>query len=159
MPIIKPGFRPGFRGRNHPPACSRRMYYLAAEAGRDSARLLGEKGQELTPTQAIEVLGGPTASYHEVIVSPSKPECETIRTRCPEDPDKAIREAGARIVRAYAKGRPYVLAIHEQDGRFHFHIAVSGSMPTKALGRQGQIQKTWDCEFYGDEPRIKDWEA
>lgn len=159
MPIVKPGFRPGFRGRTRASAWSRRVRYLVAEANRDSARLLGEKGQELTPAQAIEVLGGPTASYHEVIVSPSKQECEAIRARCPDDPDKAVREAGNRIGKAYAKGRPHVLAIHEQDGRFHFHIAVSGPMPTKAMGRHGQIQKTWDCEFYGDEPQIRDWEA
>lgn len=159
MPIIKAGFSPGFRGRTKAPACNRRMHYLASEHDRDSARLLGAEGQELTPDQAAEVLGGPQASYREIIVAPSQAECEAIRARCPEDPDRAAREAEDRLAKAYAKGRPYVLAIHEQDGRFHYHLAVAGPMPERALGRHGQMQKTWDREFYGDEPRIQDWAA
>lgn len=159
MPIIKAGFSPGFRGRTTAPACNRRMHYLAAEHDRDSARLLGTEGQELTPNQAAEVLGGPQASYHEIIVAPSGAECAAIRGRCLEDPDRAVREAGDRLAKAYAKGRPYVLAIHEQDGRFHYHLAVAGPMPERALGRHGQMQKTWDREIQGDEPRIQDWAA
>lgn len=159
MPIIKAGFSPGFRGRTKAPACNRRMHYLASEHDRDSARLLGAEGQELTPNQAAEVLGGPQASYHEVIVAPSQAECEAIRARCPEDPNRAEREAGDRLAKAYAKGRPCVLAIHEQDGRFHYHLAVAGPKPERALGRHGQMQKTWDREFGGDEPRIQDWTA
>ncbi len=135
------------------------MHYLASQHDRDSARLLGSDGQELTPNQAAEVLGGPQASYHEIIVAPSKSECEAIRARCPEDPNRAAREAGDRLAKAYAKGRPHVLAIHEQDGRFHYHLAVAGPMPERALGRHGQVQKTWDREFGGDEPRIQDWAA
>ncbi len=159
MPIIKAGFSPGFRGRTQAPACNRRMHYLASEHDRDSVRLLGAEGQELTPNQAAEVLGGPQAAYHEIIVAPSHSECEAIRARCPEDPDRAVREAGDRLAKVYAKGRPYVLAIHEQDGRFHYHLAVAGPMPERALGRYGQVQKTWDREFGGDEPRIQDWAA
>ena len=159
MPIIKAGFSPGFRGRSQAPSCNRRMHYLASEHDRDSARLLGAEGQELTANQASEVLGGPQASYHEIIVAPSHAECEAIHARCPEDPDRAAREAGDRLAKAYAKGRPHVLAIHEQDGRFHYHLAVAGPMPERALGRHGKIQKTWDREFGGDEPRIQDWAA
>lgn len=159
MPIIKPGFRPGFRGRTKAPACNRRMHYLASQQDRDSARLLGTNGQELTPNQAVKVLGGPEANYHEVIVAPSDAECAAIRARCPEDPYRAVREAGDRMAKAYAKGRPHVFAIHEQDGRFHYHFAVAGPMPERALGRHGQMQKTWDYEFHGDEPRIQDWAA
>jgi ribosomal protein L7/L12 len=135
------------------------MHYLASEHDRDSAFLLGADAQELNPNQAAEVLGGPQAAYHEIIVAPSQPECEAIRARCPEDPGRAAREAGDRLAKAYAQGRPYVLAIHEQDGRFHYHLAVAGPMPERALGRSGQMQKTWDREFHGDEPRIQDWAA
>jgi hypothetical protein len=135
------------------------MHYLACEHDRDSARLLGAEGQEVTPNQAAEVLGGPQAAYHEIIVAPSHQECEEVRARCPEDPDRAAREAGDRLAKAYSKGRPHVLAIHEQDGRFHYHLAVAGPMPERALGRYGQMQKTWDREFQGDEPRILDWAA
>lgn len=159
MAIIKPGFRPGFRGRTSPPSLGRRAYYLAAQQGRDSARLLGVEGKELTPTQAIEAMGGKSASYHEVIVAPSESECLTILGRSPSDSSRAAQESGHRLARAYANGRPYLLAIHEQDGRFHFHIAVPGSMPEQALGRHGYIQKHWDRELIGDEPRIQDWEA
>jgi len=159
MPIIKPGFSPGFRGRTLPPACNRRMYYLASQQERDSARLLGPQGQELSAVEAIEVLGGSSAAYHEIIVAPSAQECAAIRARCPSNPDSAIREASSRIAKAYAMGRPYVIGIHEQDGRFHFHLAVAGPMSERALGRHGQVQKTWNLEFLGDEPRIQDWAA
>ena len=159
MAIIKPGFRPGFRGRMSPPSLSRRSYYLAAQQGRDSARLLGMEGQELTPTQGIEAMGGKSAQYHEIIVAPSEVECRTILGRNPSDPPRAAEEAGQRLAKAYAKGRPYLLAIHEQDGRFHCHIVVRGAMSEQALGRHGVVQKQWDRELFGDEPRIQDWEA
>ncbi|WP_285727491.1 hypothetical protein [Geothrix rubra] len=99
------------------------------------------------------------APYHEIIVAPSEAECRTILERNPSNPSRAAEEAGQRLVRAYAKGRPYLLAIHEQDGRFHFHIAVRGSMPEQALGRHGSMQKHWDREIFGDELLIQDWEA
>lgn len=91
------------------------MHYLASQHDRDSARLLGAGGQELTPSQAAEVLGGPNASYHEIIVATSQPECGAIRARRPENSDLAVQETGNRLVKAYANGRPYVFAIHEQD--------------------------------------------
>ena len=159
MAIIKPGFTVGFRGRVQAPGWNRRAHYLASEHDRDSARLLGMAGQELEPSQAIEALGGPRGHYHEIIVAPSTQECATIRARCPENPQRAAAEAGNRIAKAYAQGRPYILAIHEQDGRCHFHVAVAGSMSERALGRHGQIQKAWHCEIFGDEPRIQDWAA
>jgi hypothetical protein len=159
MAIIKPGFRPGFRGRTSPPSLGRRAHYLAAQQGRDSARLLGVEGKDLTPAQAIEAMGGRSASYHEVIVSPSESECRTILGRNPSNPSRTPEESGHRLARAYANGRPYLLAIHEQDGRFHFHIAVRGAMSGQALGRHGSMQKHWDRELFGDEPRIQDWEA
>ena len=159
MAIIKPGFTAGFRGRAQAPTWNRRAHYLASDHDRDSARLLGMAGQELDPSQAIETLGGPRGIYHEIIVAPSTRECETIRARCPEDPQRAAAEAGNRIAKAYAQGRPYVLAIHEQDGRFHLHVAVAGSRSEWALGKHGQIQKAWDRESFGDEPRIQDWGA
>ena len=152
MAIIKPG-------RTSPPSLGRRAHYLAAQQGRDSARLLGMDGQELTPVQAIEAMGGKLVSYHEIIVSPSESECRTILGRNPSDPPMAAEESGHRLARAYANGRPYLLAIHEQDGRFHYHIAVRGSMSEQALGRHGVVQKEWDREIFGDEPRIQDWEA
>lgn len=157
--MIKPGHRPGFRGRMNPPSMSRRSHYLAAQQGRDSARLLGMEGQEFTPAQAIEAMGGKSAQYHEIILAPSEAECWTIRGRNLSDPQRAAEEAGQRLAKAYAKGRPYLLAIHEQDGRFHFHIVVKGAMPEQALGRHGLVQKEWDREIFGDEPRIQDWEA
>ena len=157
--MIKPGFRPGFRGRMIPPTLTRRTYYLAAQKDRDSARLLGVEAQELTPTQGIEAMGGKLAQYHEIIVAPSQAECRTILGRNPADPPRAAEEVGQRLAKAYAKGRPYLLAIHEQDGRFHFHIVVRGAMSEQALGRHGVVQKHWDRELFGDEPRIQDWEA
>lgn len=105
------------------------------------------------------LMGGRSASYHEIIVSPSESECRTILGRSPSNHSRAAEESGHRLARAYANGRPYLLAIHEQDGRFHFHIAVRGAMSEQALGRHGSMQKLWDRELFGDEPRIRDWEA
>ena len=159
MAISKPGFTAGFRGHMSPPAWNRRAHYLAREEGRDFARLLGLAGQEIEPSQAIEVMGGAHGSYHEIIVAPSTQECDTIRARFPDHPQQAAAEAGIRVAKAYARGRPFVLAIHEQDGRFHFHVAVAGSSSDRALGKHGQIQKAWDQEIFGDEPRIQDWSS
>ncbi len=159
MAISKPGFTAGFRGHMSPPAWNRRAHYLAREEGRDFARLLGLAGQEIEPSQAIEVMGGAHGSYHEIIVAPSTQECDTIRARFPDHPQQAAAEAGIRVAKAYARGRPFVLAIHEQDGRFHFHVAVAGSSSDRALGKHSQIQKAWDQEIFGDEPRIQDWSS
>lgn len=159
MAILKPGFTPGFRGRKRPPAWNRRAHYLASEHDRESARLLDLDGHALTPSQAIESLGGPGVDYHEVIVAPSHHECEVIRGRDPGNPAQAAQEAGRRLAIAYAQGRPALLAIHEQDGRFHYHLAVKGPRDSRALGRNGVLQAHWDREVLGDEPRILDWEA
>jgi hypothetical protein len=135
------------------------MHYLASEHGRDSACLLNGEGRVLSIEEAIEAIGGKDAAYHEVILAGSDSECEAIRLRRPEDPHGAIREAGLNMARAYAHGRPFVLAIHEGEGRFHFHIAVAGESRGQILGRNGTLQKVWDREYFGEEGRILDWEA
>lgn len=159
MAIIKPGFKVGFRGRKQQASWKRRGHYLASEHNREKARLLDIEGRPLVPEQAIEVMGGPDAEYHEIIVAPSAAECRTILERVPEDRDRAIEEAGRRILKAYAEGKPALLAIHEQDGRFHFHLAVKGPQPERALGKDGTVQRHWNREVFGDEPRILDWDA
>lgn len=159
MVIVKGGWKKGFRGRQQPPRADRRMHYLASEHGRDSACLLSAEGRVLSTEEAIAAIGGKEAVYHEVILAGSDSECETIRLRSPEDPQGAIRRAGLNMARAYAHGRPFVLAIHEGDGRFHFHIAVAGESQGQALGRNGTLQKVWDREYFGEEGRILDWEA
>jgi hypothetical protein len=128
MAIIKPGFRPGFRGRSAPAAWSRRAHYLASELERDGVVLQSLDRCDLTAEQAVEALGGPHVAYHEIILAPSIHECAMIRGRQQDGPRGAALEAGHRVAKAYAKGRPYVLAMHEGDGRFHFHLAVAGPM-------------------------------
>lgn len=159
MAILKPGFRPGFRGRSVPAAWCRRAHYLASELERDGVVLQSLDRCDLTAEQAVEALGGPHVAYHEIILAPSIHECATIRGRQQDGPRGAALEAGHRVAKAYAKGRPYVLAMHEGDGRFHFHLAVAGPMGKEALGPHGQVQKQWTREIFGDEPRIVDWEA
>lgn len=159
MAIDKPGFTPGFRGRQQASSLGRRAYYLAAEHDRYSARLLGPDGRLLSPREAIELMGGPEVAYHELILAPSASECRSVASRKPNHPRVAIEEAGLRVLKAQAQGRRQLLAIHEQDGRFHFHLVIFGPMPERALGRQGSLQKQWRREMYGDEPRIQDWAA
>lgn len=159
MPIITPGHTPGFRGRKLPATWVRRTEYLRAEHGRDGVALQGPGGQDLTAAQSVRLMGGPEAEYHEIIVAPSQAECDAIRGRNPKAPRVEALQAGHRVAQAYTQGRPYVLAMHEQDGRFHFHIAAPGSRSNLALGRHGSMQKAWDREFLGDEPRIQDWQA
>lgn len=159
MAIDKPGFTAGFRGRQQPATLGRRAFYLIAEHDRDSARLLDAQGQELMAREAIALVGGSQAEYFEVILAPSVAECRHIEARHSEDPQRAIREAGLRVIQAQAQGREHFLAIHEQDGRFHYHLVITGQMPERTLGRHGSLQKQWNRELLGDEPRIQDWEA
>lgn len=159
MPILKPGFTPGFRGRKQPAAWNRRAHYLGSEHDRESALLVGPQGRRLEPAEAIQTLGGPKARYHEVVIAPSEVECRAIQEQDPKDPRQAALDTGLRLAKAYAKGRPFVLAIHEQEGRFHYHIAVQGPMRGRTLGPEGQLQRTWDREVLGQDTRIQDWEA
>jgi len=159
MAVDKPGFTPGFRGRQQAAGLGRRAFYLVAEHDRDSARLLDAEGRVLTAQEAIALMGGPQAEYHEVILAPSEAECRHIEARNPGNRQQAIEEAGLRVIQAQANGRNHFLAIHEQDGRFHFHLVIAGPMPEQTLGRYGSVQKQWKRELLGDEPRIQDWEA
>jgi hypothetical protein len=137
----------------------RRAYYLIAEHDRDSARLVNADGRELTAPEVIALMGGAEAEYYEIILAPSAAECRLIEARNPEDPQRAIQEAGLRMLQAQSGGRKHVLAIHEQEGRFHFHFVIAGRMPERTLGLHGHLQKRWNQEVLGDEPRIRDWEA
>ena len=159
MAMDKPGFTPGFRGRQQAAGLSRRAYYLIAEHDRDSARLLDAEGRALTAQEAIALMGGPQAEYHEVILAPSEAECRAIEARNPGNRQQAIDQSGLRMMQTLANGRRHFLAIHEQDGRFHFHFVIAGPMPERTLGRHGSVQKQWKRELLGDEPRILDWEA
>ncbi len=159
MAIDKTGFTPGFRGRHQPATLGRRAFYLIAEHDRDSARLLDKEGRELTAKEAMALMGGKDAQYYEVILAPSEAECRHIEGRNPGNRQQAIEEAGLRVIRVQANGRNHFLAIHEQDGRFHFHLVIAGPMPEQTLGRFGSVQKQWKRELLGDEPRIQDWEA
>jgi len=159
MAMDKPGFTPGFRGRKQAASVGRRAFYLVAEHDRDSARLLDAEGRALTAQEAIALMGAPDAEYHEVILAPSEAECRAIEARNPGNRQQAIEEAGLRLIGVQANGRKHFLAIHEQAGRFHFHLVIAGSMPERTLGRYGSLQKQWKRELLGDEPRIQDWEA
>ncbi len=158
VPIIKPGFSPGSRGRWTPAKWDRRSHYLASEHDRVAVVLVGAAEQELTIQQAIEALGR-DCEYHEIIIAPSRVECDAIRARNPENPKAEALATGHRLARAHSHGRPYVLTMHEQDGRFHFHLNVQGPMPTHALGKHGEVQQVWDREFFRGEERIVDWAA
>jgi hypothetical protein len=159
MAIEKPGFTLGFRGRQQAAGLGRRAFYLVAEHDRDSVRLLDAEGRVLTAQEAIALMGGSQAEYHEVILAPSEAECRHIEARNPGTRQQAIEATGLRVIRAQAKGRNHFLAIHEQDGRFHYHLIIAGPMPERTLGRYGSVQKQWRLELLGDEPRIQDWEA
>ncbi len=158
VPIIKPGFTPGSRGRWTPAKWDRRSHYLASEHGRVAVVLVGAAEQELTVQQAIEALGR-DCEYHEIIIAPSRVECDAIRARNPEDPTAEALAFGHRLASAHSQGRPYVLTMHEQDGRFHFHLNVQGPMPAQALGKHGEVQQVWDREFFRGDERIVDWAA
>jgi hypothetical protein len=159
MAVDKLGFTPGFRGRQQPSALGRRAFYLIAEHDRDSARLLDSEGRELSAREAIALMGGPNAEYYEVILAPSDSECRHVEARNQVTPRQAIEQAGLRMIRTQSNGRNHFLAIHEQDGRFHFHFVIAGPMAERTLGRHGSVQKQWKRELLGDEPRIQDWEA
>ena len=64
MVIIKPGFRPGFRGRVSPPTLARRVHYLAA-----TSHLLKAASTVLRPA--------PPATYLMVVLKSSRPNTYT----------------------------------------------------------------------------------
>ena len=68
MAIIKPGFRPGFRGRVSPPTLARRMHYLAA-----TPHLLRADSTVLRPA--------PPATYLMVILKSSRPNTNTTSSK------------------------------------------------------------------------------
>lgn len=158
MPMILPGFTPGRFGRMTPARFDRRVYYLAAEHDRDAVVLAGAAETELTIEQAIEALGKDN-EYHEIVIALSFAESDALRLRRPEDPKAEAMALGHRLAKSITKGRPYLLALHEQGGRFHFHLAVKGPQLARTLGRQGEVQRAWDKEFIQGEGRIIDWEA
>jgi len=158
MPMILPGFTPGRLGRMTPARFDRRVYYLAAEHDRDAVVMSGVAETELTIEQAIEALGKDN-EYHEIVIALSFAESDALRLRRPEDPKAEAMALGHRLAKSCTKGRPYLLALHEQGGRFHFHLAVKGPQLARTLGRHGEVQRAWDKEFFQGEGRIIDWEA
>ncbi|MBP1626434.1 MAG: hypothetical protein H6Q00_909 [Holophagaceae bacterium] len=158
MPIICPGFTPGRLGRMTPARFDRRVHYLASEHDRDGVVLSGPDGSALPVEEAIGVLGA-QAEYFEIIIAPSRAECAVVEARQPGSPQTSALEAGHRVAKSCSKGRPYLLALHEQDGRFHFHLAIGGTQPEGVLGPHGEVQRAWDREFFRREGQIQDWEA
>jgi hypothetical protein len=68
MVIIKPGFRPGFRGRVSPPTLARRVHYLAA-----ASHLLRADSTVLRPA--------PLATYLMVVLKSSRPNTSTTSSK------------------------------------------------------------------------------
>jgi hypothetical protein len=161
MPIIKPGFSKGFRGRSQAASFGRRAHYLAAEHDRAGVTVLDRETEGLTPKAAIERMGGSEVEYHEIIISPSPLECEAIRQYGSKvGMDQAIPETARRVSEGYAEGREYVTAVHwSDDGRFHFHVTVQGSERPGTFGERGQVQKVWNAQWIHapQEHRIRDW--
>ena len=158
MPMILPGFTPGRLGRMTPARFDRRVYYLAAAHDRDAVILAGAAEAELSIEQAIEALGK-DSEYCEIVIAMSFAESDAMRARRPDDPRGEALASGHRVAKRVTKGSPYLLVLHEQDGRFHFHLAARGSLPPNALGRHGEVQRAWDQEFFRTEGRVIDWEA
>jgi hypothetical protein len=158
MVYIGPGFTPGRFGRMTPARFDRRVYYLAAEHDRDAVILAGTAEAELSIEQAIEALGK-DSEYHEIVIAMSFAESDAMRARRPDDPRGEALASGHRVAKRLTKGKPYILVLHEQDGRFHFHLAARGPLPTNALGRHGEVQRAWDLDFFRTEGRVIDWDA
>jgi hypothetical protein len=68
MVIIKPGFRPGFRGRVSAPTLARRVHYLAA-----TSHLLRADSTVLRPA--------PPATYLMVVLKSSRPKANTTSSK------------------------------------------------------------------------------
>jgi hypothetical protein len=158
MVYIGPGFTPGRFGRMTPARFNRRVYYLAAEHDRDAVILAGAAEAKLSIEQAIEALGK-DSEYYEIVIALSFAESDAMRARRPDDPRGEALASGHRVAKRLTKGSPYILVLHEQDGRFHFHLAARGSLPANALGRHGEVQRAWDQEFFRTEGRVIDWDA
>src|ERR1035438_2943515 len=161
MPIIKPGFTKGLRGRVQAATFDRRAHYLAAEHDREGVQVLTEEKRQVTPSEAIDTMGGKHVEYHEIVVSPSVLEREAIRKYAnPFSSEKPEVVTAFRVSKEYAGDRPFVTAIHYmEDDRYHFHITVQGKEPGGIFGERGKFQKVWDAQWIvrPNDSRVIDW--
>lgn len=165
MPIAKPEFIKGNRGRDRQMTCGDAMRYNGnsrEEKGRESSTLLDGYGRQLTVEEAIELLGGEDAKYHNSILNFSDADREFLEERF-GGREEAQRAMGLLILeRTDAKDGLFAIHDHGERG-WHLHI-THPELPTQKLyGQYGLFQKVWDREMEalrgeGGRP-ITDWDA
>ena len=165
MPIAKPEFIKGNRGRDRQMTCGEAMRYNGnsrEEKGRESSTLLDGYGRQLTVEEAIEHLGGEDARYHNSIWNFSDADREFLEEHF-EGREEAQRAMGLLILeRTDAKDGLFAIHDHGEKG-WHLHT-THPELPTQKLyGQYGLFQKVWDREMEalrgeGGRP-ITDWDA
>jgi len=164
MAILGPGFTPGAHGRTIRASWVRRVAYFTQEKDRDRVYLYGrdEEGvRELTRQEALAELGGKNACYHETIVSLSEAECRALEERAGGDQAEAQRLAAQGMGSRLAGNKPFVVAVHQKDNRWHLHVAVMDEERPRLYGPRGEAQKVFDDFWQASYPRtrILDWDS
>lgn len=149
MPIAKPEFIRGNRGRDRQMTCGEAMRYNGIsreEKGRESSTLLDGYGRQLTVEEAIEHLGGEDAEYHNSVWNFSDADREFLEERF-GGREEAQRAMGLLLLeRTDAKNGLFAIHDHGEKG-WHLHI-THPELPTQKLyGQYGQFQKVWDREM------------
>ena len=162
--MLKPGFTKGAHGRKAKASWGRRNRYLASEQGREGVWLYGrdEGGvRELSRSESLAELGGKNAQYRETIIAFSETECRALEERALGDKLEAQRLAAQGMGERLAGDKPFVVAVHEEQGRWHLHVAVMDEERPRLYGPRGEAQKAFDDFWRASSPRtrILDWDA
>jgi hypothetical protein len=162
--MLKPGFTKGAHGRKAKASWGRRNRYLASEQDREGVWLYGrdEGGvRELSRSESLAELGGKNAQYRETIIAFSETECRALEERALGDKLEAQRLAAQDMGERLAGDKPYVVAVHEEQGRWHLHVAVMDEERPRLYGPRGEAQKAFDDFWRASSPRtrILDWDA
>lgn len=165
MPVAKPEFIRGNRGRETQMTCGDAMRYLGTsreEKGRESSILLDAYGHEVSIEEAVKLMGGEDATYHNSIWNISDADREFLEERF--GGRKEAQRAMALILLERTDAKDGLAAIHDhgEDG-WHFHISRKDLPGKKLYGEYGLFQRVWDREMEalrGEAGRpITDWDA
>lgn len=165
MPVAKPEFIRGNRGRETQMTCGDAMRYLGTsreEKGRETSVLLDAYGHDLSVDEAIKLMGGEDATYHNSIWNVSDADREFLEERFGGRQEAQRAMALILLERTDAKDGLVAIHDHGEEG-WHFHVSRKDLPGQKLYGEYGLFQRVWDREMealHGEAGRpITDWNA
>lgn len=155
--ISAPSAKSQIRGRKGMASLDRKAHYLASEHERESCAMYGQDGQEITPAEAIERMGGKQAAYVEIVSDASVLETKALLARHPDrEPRDVMRDHFVRQHARLDKSGNGIVALHqEKDGSWHAHLLLPGERDSyKRLdGPHGLAKKAWSEAWRQEQDR------